>query len=182
MKINNYQHGVGLIEVLVAMLVLAIGVLGFVALQYRAIEASSESTYRVQAVNIARDLAERIRVNRGGVGEYVCEFRNADTSITCPAEQAIATQATLRAFARNCIEENCNSTEMADFDVAQVAVKAETIGMTVNMLPCQGNVNERQCIYVAWNDTSATNGDGADDCTNGAAYNANSTCLIMEVY
>ena len=67
MKINNYQHGVGLVEVLVAMLVLAIGVLGFVALQYRAVEATSESSYRVQAINTARDLAERVRVNRGVV-------------------------------------------------------------------------------------------------------------------
>lgn len=36
------QKGVGLIEILVALLVLAIGVLGFVALQYRAVEATSE--------------------------------------------------------------------------------------------------------------------------------------------
>ena len=47
------QAGVGLIEVLVALLILAVGVLGFVALQYRAIEASSEGANRVQAINLA---------------------------------------------------------------------------------------------------------------------------------
>ncbi|MEG1640035.1 MAG: hypothetical protein RR284_03815, partial [Ruthenibacterium sp.] len=49
-----------LFEALVALLILAVGVLGFVALQYRAIEASSEGANRVQAINLARDLAEKI--------------------------------------------------------------------------------------------------------------------------
>ncbi len=25
--------------------------------------------------------------------------------------------------------------------------------MTMNLLPCQGNLNTRQCVYVAWGDT-----------------------------
>jgi len=43
MNYNKYQAGVGLMEVLVALLLLAIGVLGYVALQLRAIDASSEA-------------------------------------------------------------------------------------------------------------------------------------------
>ena len=42
MKIRNIQAGVGLMEVLVALLLLAIGVLGYVALQLRAFDASAE--------------------------------------------------------------------------------------------------------------------------------------------
>lgn len=67
---RTHQRGVGLMEILVALLVLAIGVLGFIALQYRAVEATSESGYRVQAINLARDMAERIRVNRGAIAAY----------------------------------------------------------------------------------------------------------------
>lgn len=37
MKKITAQTGVGLIEVLVSLLILAIGILGFVALQYRAV-------------------------------------------------------------------------------------------------------------------------------------------------
>ena len=43
------QTGVGLVEVLVALVLLSIAVLGFVALQIRAITASNEATMNVQA-------------------------------------------------------------------------------------------------------------------------------------
>ena len=56
MKKISAQKG-GVIEILVALLVFAIGVL---ALQYRAVEATSEAIHRVQAVNIARDMASSI--------------------------------------------------------------------------------------------------------------------------
>ena len=63
MRTQHRQLGVGLMEVLVALLILSIGVMGFIALQYRAVEATAESSARIQAINLARDLAERMRVN-----------------------------------------------------------------------------------------------------------------------
>ena len=167
MKTINYQSGVGLIEVLVAMLVLAIGVLGFIALQYRAVEVTLESTYRVQAINIARDLAERVRVNRGVIDTYMEEIEDPD-------KQTAST--------KNCFTENCTTAELADFDVAQVATRTRSVGMTMNVIECQGNSDGRNCVYVAWGDTSATDGTGEGDCTNSTAYNPASTCLIMELY
>lgn len=165
----NYknQKGVGLLEVLVALLLLAIGVLGYVALQYRAIEATSEATYRAQGINIARDLAERIRVNRSALSKYKTEVSNAENQKTSQ---------------KNCAASNCTADELADFDVSQVAKNADALGMTINMMTCKGNNNGRNCIYVAWGDTSATDGNGSNDCTNGTSYNTASTCLIMEVY
>lgn len=170
---KNSQVGVGLMEILVALLVLAIGILGFIALQYRAVEATSEAINRVQAMNIARDMAERIRVNRDGLATY-----KSQTSI---AENQAG-------FIKNCITTTCTAENLADFDVAQVTQKALDLGMTVNMLPCEGNNDGRNCIYVAWGDTSATNGTGSGDCTNGTSYNNGSvgnrpsTCVIMETY
>lgn len=61
--INN-QKGVGLIEIIASLVILAIAVMGFVALQYRTLEAASESLNRVEAVNIARNLSERMYVSR----------------------------------------------------------------------------------------------------------------------
>lgn len=57
------QRGVGMVEVLVALLLLAIGVLGFTALQLRAVSASMEASNQVLALNLARDLTERMRAN-----------------------------------------------------------------------------------------------------------------------
>lgn len=161
------QNGVGLIEILVALLVLAIGILGFVALQYRAVEATSEAINRVQAMNIARDMAERIRANRDGFAAYKTETSTA------------ANQAN---FATDCNANTCSADDLADFDVAQVTEKANALGMTVNMLSCADNNDGRNCLYVAWGDTSATDGAGTGDCTDGTSYNPSSTCVIMETY
>ena len=60
MKIKT-QHGVGLMEVLVALILLSIGVLGFSILQVRAMDASLDASKRIQAMNLARDLSERMR-------------------------------------------------------------------------------------------------------------------------
>ena len=61
---RNYQKGVGLVEIIAALVILAIAAMGFVALQYRTLEMASESLSRVEAVNIARNLSERMYVNR----------------------------------------------------------------------------------------------------------------------
>ena len=163
----SHQRGIGMMEILVALLILAIGVLGFVALQYRALEASTESTYRVQAITIARDLAERIRVNRNAFSVYQTQLRTATNQ---------------KEYKTNCLTANCTDTDLADFDVTQVVNRAATFGMTMTIMNCQDTQNNRQCIYVAWGDSSATDGTGEGDCTNGNAYNANSTCIIMETY
>ena len=165
---NISKHkGVGLIEILVALVILAVGVLGFVALQYRAVEATSEAINRVQAMNVARDLAERIRVNRDSLAMYKSEINTAENQET---------------YATNCITATCSATALADFDVSQIVNKASSLGMTVNMHTCADNNDGRNCIYIAWGDTSATDGAGAGDCTNGTAYNSTSTCVIMETY
>lgn len=141
------QMGVGLMEVLVALLVLAIGVLGFVALQYRAIEALSEGENRIQAMNIARDLAEKIRVNRDAINTYTTTVSGTITALPTP----------------NCFTALCSSTEKANFDAAFIKLSAQRIGMTLNMMTCPGISNGRRCVYVAWGDTSATNADGLNN-------------------
>ncbi|WP_374531916.1 type IV pilus modification protein PilV [Acinetobacter sp.] len=164
---NKYQAGVGLMEILVALLVLAVGILGFIALQYRAVDSTSEAINRVQAMNIARDMAERIRANRDGLSTY---------------ESEISTASNQSNFTTDCMAATCTAANLADFDVAQIAQKASALGMTVNMLSCAGNNDGRNCLYVAWGETSATDGTGSGDCTNGTSYNDASTCVIMETY
>ena len=153
------QTGVGLVEVLVALVLLSIAVLGFVALQIRAITASNEATMNVQATNIARDLAERMRMNRTGLAGYVA---NTDTT--------------------NCATAFCSPEDMAKYDFRLVSSRATGLGMRMNVLNCQGSTLVRKCVYVAWEGTTATNGTGSSDCTNGAAYVPNAKCIIMEVY
>lgn len=167
MNNKKNQLGIGLVEVMVSLLILAIAILGFAALQYRAGEATIEAGYRIQAINLARDLSERIRINRE-------EFETYKDELSTASKQ--------REASKNCDSEQCTAAELADFDIAQVVAKANVIGMTMNIMQCQNTTNNRNCIYVAWNDTSATDGENLEDCTNGVSYNKNSSCLIMETY
>ena len=61
MKRLSNQHGVGLVEVLVAVLLLSVAVLGFSALQIRAISATDESLVRTKSLTVVRNLAEVMR-------------------------------------------------------------------------------------------------------------------------
>ena len=54
MKNINNQYGVGLVEVLVALLLLAVAVLGFSAMQMTAVKATDESLMRTRALTIMR--------------------------------------------------------------------------------------------------------------------------------
>ena len=67
----GYQRGVGLVEVLVSLLLLAIGIVGFALLQMKALDASIEASKRIQAMSIAKDIAERIRANQDGLTKNI---------------------------------------------------------------------------------------------------------------
>lgn len=57
-------RGVTLIEVLVALVVLSIGVIGLAALQAQALQMNQGAYMRAQATNLAYDIADRMRTNR----------------------------------------------------------------------------------------------------------------------
>ena len=56
--------GFTLIEVMVALLVLSVGMIGVAALHGQALAASGTAIYRSQAINLAGSIADRIRANR----------------------------------------------------------------------------------------------------------------------
>lgn len=61
-----FQSGMTLIEVLVSLLVLAIGLLGAAAIQLNALKYTDSSTMATQASFIAYDMMDRIRANVDG--------------------------------------------------------------------------------------------------------------------
>ena len=101
----SQQVGVGLIEVLVAVLLLSVAVLGFSALQVRAIGATDESLVRTKSLTLVRNLAE---VMRAYPDTYVTGSGTTFTSVSpnaagvipadaIPTVQAIANIAVLAA-------------------------------------------------------------------------------------
>lgn len=69
--------GFGLIEILVSLLILAIGLLGLASLQATILTQSTETRNRSQAILLADDMFERIRANRNSVASYVVPAADA---------------------------------------------------------------------------------------------------------
>ena len=69
-KTMKSQSGFTMVETLVALVVLAIGMLGIAALYLNSLQAGRSAIYRTEAVNLAADLADRIRANRAAVAGY----------------------------------------------------------------------------------------------------------------
>lgn len=67
------QQGALLIEVLVAILICAFALLGFVAMQARASSSEFESYQRSQALVLLEDMTNRINANRANAGAYVSD-------------------------------------------------------------------------------------------------------------
>jgi type IV pilus assembly protein PilV len=70
-------RGFSLIEVLVAVVVLSIGLLGLAALQVSGLRVGQSSFYRAQAAQLATDMADRLRANAGEA--RACELALTDT-------------------------------------------------------------------------------------------------------
>jgi|SRR5690554_4420734 len=77
--------GFSMIEVLVALVVLAIGLLGFALLQTMNLRFTQSANYRTQATNLAYDLLDQMRANRFQAAWYadLASFDDTITDIEC---------------------------------------------------------------------------------------------------
>lgn len=66
----SQQAGIGLIEILIAVLILGIGILGVASTQVVSMQMNAQSQSRSQAVLLAEDLLDRIRANSDNPAAY----------------------------------------------------------------------------------------------------------------
>lgn len=168
------QKGVGLVEVLVALFILALGVLGFAALQLRALDASQEATEQTVAMSAARDLAERMRVNRTALAAYKAAINDETVYDGCNATNNITTPKVLAI-------PKCDSTQMAQYDATEVLEKSQNNGQKIVIANCvESSLN---CVYVAWGKTEITATDvSACINTSTGTYIVDAKCLVMEAF
>jgi type IV pilus assembly protein PilV len=91
-------RGITMVEALVALVVISVGMLGIAGLYLSSLQAGRSANLRVQAVNLAAEMADRIRANRGGLAAYTL------ASGTLPA-------------AVNCVAANCTPAQLAQSDL-----------------------------------------------------------------
>ncbi len=180
MKMNKHQRGVGLVEVLVALLLLAVGVLGYTILQLRAVDASSEALARSQGMLILRGLAENMRANPDAQTNYPIAVRNYTNITTVPTAPSKVCFNPVSA---------CTPAQMATYDAFMAARAAFEIGMNITMDTCPGVTSspvQRQCLFAAWGDTTLSATNTAADvsaCMRATGVYVNrSNCLMMEAY
>ncbi|MDG9860859.1 type IV pilus modification protein PilV [Acinetobacter ursingii] len=190
MILNTFnQRGVGLVEVLVALLLLSIGVLGFAVLQIRALDASIEASKRIQATTIARDIAERIRANQQGLTKDIeTEDKDGKKALYKAYVQAFSGKDSISSYTyQKCFNSSagCSSEIFAQEDANQVLYKAYQMGMKVGLSECNSSTalqRTRYCIYIAWDETNPKDGSDSKDCTNDGSYRFDSKCILMEIY
>ena len=93
-----------MIELLVAVLVLAIGVLGITALQMVSLQNNRGALFRAEAVQLAYDMMDRVRANPEGVPPGAA-YDGLAAGDAPPA-------------ATDCVANNCSQAQMVDFDQA----------------------------------------------------------------
>lgn len=103
MPISTQQKGFTLIEILVALLILAVGLLGTASLLLLSMKSNQSASQRTQASLLAYDLAERMRMNRDEAlaGNYTITSASA-----VPASP-------------NCITTGCSNVQQRDQDIRE---------------------------------------------------------------
>ena len=172
------QKGVGLIEVLVAALIMAVGILGLVAMQLKSVQTSGTSQARVQATAIAQDLIERITMNDSSMLQSSNGYGptlSAGTYVSTPSS-----------LPETCLSGNCTPEETVTFDINQAAYYAGTLlpeGLLSGRIASSGSNNLQ--VFVAWGGTKPTIGTGDDACMESAAdgtlsYRPDANCVMLE--
>lgn len=87
----SQQQGFSLLEVLIALVILSLGMLGLAGLQAVSLKTNANAHLRSQAVILAYDMIDRMRSNSGDVASYALAFADsAPASPTTVAENDLS--------------------------------------------------------------------------------------------
>ncbi|WP_324615317.1 type IV pilus modification protein PilV [Dyella amyloliquefaciens] len=139
------QAGVGLIEVLIAVLVLSIGFIGMAALQARSLSTNNSAMARSMATVATYSILDAMRADLVNAknGAYNSSATGAVVANACPA--AAGTLVSVQ------INQWCKT------DLAPLGVSADTTG-TITCTPVTGTNTANCTIIVQFNDSRAALG------------------------
>jgi type IV pilus assembly protein PilV len=152
---KHLQHGVTLVESMIALLVISIGLLGIASLQITAMSQNASSLNHSQAVWYAYNMSDRIRAN-------ISQFANYDGIDTS------------NSYSQDCLSAACTNAQMLTADAADWAT------MTGNLPGGRGIIAataDGLLVSVMWDDE----GTGATGTNCGTDPNVDLTCYTLVV-
>lgn len=117
------QGGSSLLEVLVALLVLSIGLLGLAALQTTGLKFNQQSYQRTQGTLLAYEILDRIRSNPVGIANY----DNVTLASGPPGHS-------------NCLSTLCTAAQIAVYDIFQWKISLRDLLAQGNGTICRGTL------------------------------------------
>src|SRR5688572_11833452 len=132
------QSGFTMVEVLVALVVLAIGLLGIAALYLNSLQSGRTAIYRTQAVTLAADLADRIRMNRTAQAAYDSAFADVEAAVAACATTGGCTDAQLA------------STDLSNWKATIAQLLPNGQGQVVVTAPVAAGEPANYVITVRW--------------------------------
>ncbi|NMM76767.1 type IV pilus modification protein PilV [Acidovorax sp. SRB_24] len=153
----HHQHGITLIESLVAIVVAALGILGILGVQMRTLTDTQTTVRRAQAIRLIEDLSERMKVSPNAllsIKDYESGYGEKGSDLT----------------ATNCGGTTCTPAEQAKYDLKQwkTTVQQTLPGGQASIFLAPGetaDTNRRQLgVIIAWreNERAGTKTDDID--------------------
>ena len=134
-KNKTQSRGFSLVEVLVALLVLSIGLLGLAALQTTSLQYNTGSYFRTQATFLAYDIIDRMRANSAAVAD------SDGNGYDQPTSSAVT-------ISVNCDSSSCTSAELATYDVRKWYDRAVATLPNATTTPPTINIDSTNMVRV----------------------------------
>ena len=164
--IARSQLGFSLVEVLVTMIILAIGLLGLVGLQTRLQVLQMEAYQRAQALMLLRDMAGRISNNRNNAATYV-------TGTVAPLGFNMACPTSVTNRRNSDVTEWCNALQGASETSG-----ANRVGVMVGGRGCVEDLgNNQYLVTVAWQGMAPISAPPAEVACGATLYDGGTNCI-----
>jgi type IV pilus assembly protein PilV len=87
---HRRMSGITMVESLVALVVISVGMLGIAGMYLASLQAGRSANLRVQAINLASDMADHIRANANGAKFYKATASDKGESKDCATKSCLA--------------------------------------------------------------------------------------------
>ena len=144
----NKNAGFTLIEVLIAVVILAGGLLGLAALQATSLKNNQSAYNRSQATQLASDMADRVRANVAGMTTYMGSMGQSPDTATAKPACFVAPGCSAAEMAENDLYEwNC-----AIFGCPNANIKATLPGGEEAHITLDPFAPAVRVIFIKWDD------------------------------